>query len=223
MVSPCSIITFQRNPFSTNVIFTPEIPWYSEPMKHFYENIPGWFDFSAVYKRAVFMAPNLPNQSHFIEIGSFLGRSCAYMAVEILNSGKAIKFDVVDRFVAEEPLVANLENKKLHQSFKDDFLRNIEPVIEHVNVLEMLSTEAAQMYRDESLDFVFIDANHNYDFVRADISAWLPKLRKDGIIAGHDYNSSIWPDVTKAVHEAFGGIVEKLGMSWIVNMSKLSK
>lgn len=49
------------------------------------------------------------------------------------------------------------------------------------------STEAALDFKDESLDFVFIDAGHRYDEVKADIEAWFPKVRKGGIISGHDY------------------------------------
>ncbi|MCI0537098.1 MAG: class I SAM-dependent methyltransferase [Verrucomicrobiales bacterium] len=49
------------------------------------------------------------------------------------------------------------------------------------------SVIAAAAIPDESLDFVFIDAEHTYDAVRKDIAAWAPKVRPGGIVAGHDY------------------------------------
>ncbi len=49
------------------------------------------------------------------------------------------------------------------------------------------SVEAAATVPDGSLDFVYIDANHSFQYVVADIAAWLPKVRKGGIISGHDY------------------------------------
>jgi predicted O-methyltransferase YrrM len=49
------------------------------------------------------------------------------------------------------------------------------------------STDVAKTIPDGSLDFVFIDANHTYEFVVADIAAWDPKVRKGGIIYGHDF------------------------------------
>ena len=54
-------------------------------------------------------------------------------------------------------------------------------------MVQKLSKEAVNDFEDESLDFVYIDANHLLEFVINDISIWLPKLKKGGILAGHDY------------------------------------
>jgi hypothetical protein len=60
---------------------------------------------------------------------------------------------------------------------------------------------------DRSLDFVYIDAAHDYKNVRADILAWLPKLGPRGCIAGHDYSFTQARikayGVVRAVHEIF--------------------
>lgn len=47
--------------------------------------------------------------------------------------------------------------------------------------------EGAQWVPDESLDFVFIDGNHQYPDVKIDVNDWAPKVRKGGIVSGHDY------------------------------------
>ena len=54
-------------------------------------------------------------------------------------------------------------------------------------VLKMTSLEASQKVEDGSLDFVYIDGDHRFDAVMLDIIVWAPKVRRDGIIAGHDY------------------------------------
>ena len=53
-----------------------------------------------------------------------------------------------------------------------------------------LSEDAATTVDDESLDFVFIDGNHGYEYVDKDIKAWLSKIRKGGIMIGHDFGSN---------------------------------
>lgn len=57
----------------------------------------------------------------------------------------------------------------------------------NVTIDRRSSMEAAVDVADESLDFVFIDANHEYTAVRDDIREWSKKVRIGGIVAGHDY------------------------------------
>lgn len=59
---------------------------------------------------------------------------------------------------------------------------------------------------DGELDFVFIDADHSYEAVKADIAAWTPKVRKGGWVLGHDWNEKRFPGVVRAVTEAFGDV-----------------
>jgi hypothetical protein len=75
--------------------------------------------------------------------------------------------------------------------------------------IKKLSLDAALDIPDESLDFVYIDANHSEPYVSQDINAWTPKVRKGGIVAGHDYarikgrngeDSSNWA-VIPAIHK----------------------
>ena len=59
---------------------------------------------------------------------------------------------------------------------------------------------------DGSLDFVFIDASHEYEHVKADILKWYPKVKNGGVLAGHDCypNNPEFGGVYKAVTEIFG-------------------
>lgn len=54
-------------------------------------------------------------------------------------------------------------------------------------IIKKDSIKAAKEIPDGSLDFVFIDADHHYEKVKDDLNAWTPKVRKGGIVAGHDY------------------------------------
>jgi predicted O-methyltransferase YrrM len=58
----------------------------------------------------------------------------------------------------------------------------------------MNSKEASEDFPNESVDFCYIDANHNYNDVKEDISLWYPKIKKGGILAGHDWDAPGEPD-----------------------------
>jgi len=70
-------------------------------------------------------------------------------------------------------------------------------------VLRMDSVEASRQVANGSLDFVFIDANHTYQGCTADIEAWLPKVKVGGLLCGHDYKNTDFPEfeVDRAVDE----------------------
>jgi len=59
-----------------------------------------------------------------------------------------------------------------------------------VEIIKAFSMDAVKKFDDNSLDFVYIDANHEYPFVIQDIIHWTKKVRVGGIVAGHDYYES---------------------------------
>jgi hypothetical protein len=68
----------------------------------------------------------------------------------------------------------------------------------HATILRAKSVDAAECFRDLSLDFVYIDADHRYEQVLEDIHTWSRKVAPNGILAGHDYHPD-FPGVIKAV------------------------
>lgn len=72
-------------------------------------------------------------------------------------------------------------------------------------LFRMLSVVAAHDVADGSLDFVYLDGNHARSFVLDDLVAWTPKVRRGGIVAGHDYAESLRkPQIqVKAAVDAF--------------------
>ena len=84
---------------------------------------------------------------------------------------------------------------------------------ENVVLLQEASVDAATMFEDQELDFVFIDANHAYQAVKFDIIAWTPKVRPGGIIAGHDYGEP--GGVAQAVKELVPGFQVERTVWWV--------
>ncbi len=77
------------------------------------------------------------------------------------------------------------------------------------------SLDALEFVGNESLDLVYVDGDHRYEAVVADIQGWKPKLRKGGVLAGHDWS---FPAVQKALSETLNGKEVALfqGDSWAV-------
>jgi hypothetical protein len=67
-------------------------------------------------------------------------------------------------------------------------------------IVNKLSTEAVKYFKDEQFDFVYIDATHTHKAVCEDIACWAPKIKRGGLICGHDYCDG-WPGVISAVQE----------------------
>ena len=121
--------------------------------------IPGNFSHMDVYRMAVAAAaPSL--LSHMVEIGPGLGRSTAYFVTLVRHHNKPIILDAIDIWKGRRPV----------------FLRNLEAtgLLPYVNPIEMDSTEAAELYSDNTLNMVYLDGSDLYDKVLLDLAMWLP-------------------------------------------------
>lgn len=171
-------------------------------MEHFYQSLEGenWFDYQQIYLDAVKNATH--NESIFVEIGSWKGKSASFMGVEIINSGKPIKFYCIDDWSLG--------------GTRDNFMKNTAPISSVLNVIEGLSWESARLFSDKSIDFCFIDGAHDYDSVTKDIISFIPKMKPGGLICGHDYTSSM--DGDNKVYDAVNDIIGKNNIQLIANV-----
>ena len=63
------------------------------------------------------------------------------------------------------------------------------------------SVAASGLFADESIDWVHLDARHDYESVKSDIAAWLPKVKPGGWLSGDDYDELKFPELVRAVGE----------------------
>lgn len=171
-----------------------------------WKDVEGYFSYTNLYDLAL---KHCPDNSTFVEVGSWMGRSTCYIGEQIKKSSKNIKFYAVDTWEgSEEPqhkeTIQKLQNENL--TLLDVFKDNIKScgVDDYVIPLQTTSLEAASQFEDNSLDFVHIDASHDYKNVLADIRAWYPKVKPGGFITGDDY-VYCWGGVIQAVKEYFTG------------------
>jgi predicted O-methyltransferase YrrM len=170
-------------------------------MEHYYNKInTHMFTFPALYKKAV---AECPDGGKMIEIGSWVGESLAYLAVEAINSGKKLDIYAVDAFIG------NVHSGETAGGYPqwDMFKRNMYPVWDSITPVKGISWEVADQFEDASIDFIFIDADHTYEGVMKDIKSYWPKMKSGGLFAGHDY---VHPPVRQAIDD----FTKELGLTY---------
>jgi predicted O-methyltransferase YrrM len=155
-------------------------------MEHINKDFIGWFTFPRLYRD---MVNRFPDGSIMVEVGVYEGKSFSYIIIEALNANKKFNFACIDSFTFEGLL--------------DKFNLNMSTLKGEFRVIIGDSAGSASAFKDKSIDFVFLDADHVYERIKGDILAWLPKIKDGGLLAGHDYCSD-HPGVQQAVQEIFG-------------------
>lgn len=171
--------------------------------------IEGWFGFESVYDELI---KKTPINGIFIECGAWLGKSSSYLCDRINNTRPDITVYIVDSWRGSYNELNSFHKLATQQDIYQMFLNNMGD--RKFTPIRALSKDAVENFNDKSLDVIFIDMCHEYECIKEDIELWYPKLKDNGIIAGHDYPS--WPGVLKAVDEKFNKI-ESRNECWIVN------
>jgi len=148
--------------------------------------IPGWMEPAALqWLRSV--ALRLPDGAVVVELGCWMGRSTAALAVPHIN------LISVDNFqgIPGDQTQFQAGRTDVYQTF----LSNVVRYGLRVSLLYMDSLKAAELFKDRSLAMVFIDDDHT-DFGRIH-DAWSRKVKSGGIAAGHDYNNIMFPNIRR--------------------------
>lgn len=149
-----------------------------------------------------------------VELGVLKGSTF----LRLLNACPELSLVGVDLWIPQPDKEA-LEGGRSYSSHDLDgyfarLQKETEPYGERAQLLRMSTVDAATHFPKEYFDFCFIDADHTYEGVKADIEAWLPKIRKGGWMMGHDYNQTDFPGVVRAVRERFGACQLFLDHVW---------
>jgi len=84
-------------------------------------------------------------------------------------------------------------------------------------LIKKLSADAVKSFKYESLDFVYIDASHEFSHVAHDLVEWSKRVRPGGIVAGHDYIKKTDPGYQSHVVDALHGYVAAYNISpWFI-------
>lgn len=158
-----------------------------------------WFNYQNFYNEVA-----QKKYEVLVELGTWKGHSIMYLAKKLKEQNYEFELYGVDLF----------DNSQIHTNEGNEYLQ---PQMKHiwelynenlvradvrdvVKDIKKNSWEAANEFEDESVDFIFIDADHKYESVMKDIQAWLPKLKVGGVMSGHDFTQPT-AGVKRAVEE----------------------
>jgi SAM-dependent methyltransferase len=148
-----------------------------------------------------------------VEIGCWYGRTTQAFCIVPNNE---LRIHCVDTFLGSVEHQGELQGYK----FKEDFINNTKDLSQVHSIIEKESAAASEDFEDETFDVVWIDAGHDYENVKTDITKWLPKLKTGGLMIGHDYPEPNDPDggfeeLTKAVNQYVRDSPKFRGFGWL--------
>lgn len=134
-----------------------------------------------------------------VEIGVFRGKNAEVLRAEFPDA----HLYLIDPWKPSPSYISSgsavSEDQKIYDKAKQRTLSLFEND-PHLTIVEKPSQEALSDVLEE-VDLVFIDANHDYEALKSDILTWQKKIRKGGILSGHNYGRPRLPGVEKAVKE----------------------
>lgn len=184
-------------------------------MKNWNE-IDGWFNLEneKFFQECLHEIKNKNEPKIFYEIGSWKGRSTCCMAQLIKKNEISAKLYAVDTFLGSDEEIHKKEISQLNEqglTLFDSFTENIKECNVNDIIVPIVSTscDASKNVDNNTIDFIYLDASHDYESVKKDIENWLPKMKRGSIMTGDDY-VDCWPGVIEAVNQVFSEIGKKV-------------
>lgn len=156
-------------------------------------------------KRDLFnmVADKAKDGMNFVEIGSFLGGSICYLGQKIYARNIVLNMTAIDNWKFDNISTGHLQLTSKDKSYYEQFEDNVKKCGLSVCPIIGDSLDVAKIMKDKSIDFLFIDGCHEYPYVKDELIAWLPKMKENSILGGHDYSSS--DGIRQAVSEVLSG------------------
>jgi predicted O-methyltransferase YrrM len=117
----------------------------------------------------------------YVEVGTFNGE----FAEKICRFSQPSRLFCIDPYESYGEFRDCINDLNLESIYASTRAR-LDIFSDRIEFLRKFSKEAALDFKDHTLDFVYIDANHQYKFVLEDIVAWYPKVRAGGLLCGDD-------------------------------------
>ena len=150
-----------------------------------------------------FLLKQIPKNGCYAEVGVYAG-VFSERIVRLCKPSKLFLIDPWKYFEEEGYFPDGKSHSKYKQEEQDNRLSEVKDKLKKeidkgtVIIVRKTSEDALMDLKDEKLDFVYIDGNHDYEFVKFDIENYYKLLKSGGFLCGDDYRL---PQIQKAVKE----------------------
>lgn len=130
-------------------------------------------------------------------VGAEIGVESGAYSRDLCKCNPRAKVYLVDSWTAYKGYRDHVAQSKI-----DAFYEKVQERLKDFNNYEIVrkfSMDAVKDFEDESLDFVYIDANHRFEFAAQDVGFWSRKVKRGGIVSGHDYIRQTGNHIVQAV------------------------
>lgn len=159
------------------------------------------------------------NGMNFVEVGTFVGGSICYIGQRLKEKSINVNLSIVDNFKFDLISAGAMGSVLYGGSYYNQYRNNIKACDIKVKDYVGDSIEESVKFKDKSIDFLFLDGCHESYYVERELMAWLPKMKSNSVLSGHDFN---YFAVKDAVNKMFGDKVKQTtnGYSYTVEFGK---
>jgi len=131
-------------------------------------------------------------------VGAEIGVKIGRFSTKLCDKNPNLKLYCIDPWMGYNSKYGDEKQQRIYEKF----LKRIGGY--NIEVIRKTSMEAFPLFKDGSLDFIFIDGNHKFDYVMLDIIHWTKKVKHDGLIMCHDFypfdDCGVWDAVKAYTH-----------------------
>lgn len=156
------------------------------------------------------LASEVPAGQVIVELGSYRGKSACFLAHGSLNGNRRPVY-CVDLWALGGQWETDTPRRNGPALHHDDpahyeaFRANTDRYRDLIVEVNKHSHQAGREWKGgKTVGLLFIDADHSYNGVMGDLTAWMPHMAPGGVVAIHDYVNDDYPDIRRAVDEYFG-------------------
>lgn len=118
------------------------------------------------------------------KVGAEVGVAQGYYSEVLCQENSDLKLYCIDYWEYYKEYI-DYRKKSTFNNLYEEAVTRLKPY--DCILIKKRSMDAVKDFKDESLDFVYIDAHHGYEYIKEDIEEWSKKVKKKGIVSGHDY------------------------------------